>query len=515
VRFFGISRGIFRYLERLATHEVNFNLLSQIRVWFYRGIEPLAPAGLVYAASGDLLSRAVSDIDTLEDFYVRVVSPPLVAAIVTAGMGLFVRLFDPVLAFVVVLGLLLCAILAPALLFTVNKRMGRALIEERGRFNGILVESIQGLSDLLAFGRENEQIKKVKAAGDRLGKIQLHLSLSREFSTTLNGLITNLTLWAVLWAAIPLVNQEKLDGVSLAVLALLTTASFEAVMPLAQSGQVLQSSLQAARRLFAVADIAIPVETTASPCSAPLSPAVVIRDLCFRYNPDQPWVLEGIQLDLPPKKKIAIVGPSGAGKTTLLNLLLRFWEYERGSIELDGVDIRQYAPADVRGLISLVSQSTYLFSATVRQNLLLARPGAQEDELIGAIARVGLEDWLAQLPSGLDSWLGEHGVQMSGGERQRLAIARAILQDRPILFLDEPTANLDAVTEQQIIEMLIGVSKERSLLWVTHRLSGLEMMDEILVLNNGKVVERGCQQALLAQNGLYTRMWQLQYRLLV
>jgi ATP-binding cassette, subfamily C, bacterial CydC len=515
VRFFGISRGVFRYLERLTSHEVTFSLLSKIRVWFYRGIEPLAPAGLLFNASGDLLSRAISDIDTLEDFYVRVVSPPLVAAIVTVGMGLFVGLFNPVLAVVVVLGLLLCAALAPSLTYMVNKRLGQALIEERGHFSGLLVESIQGMSELLAFGRENEQIKKVKAAGDRLGNIQLRLSQSRELSAAFNMLITNLTLWVVLWVAIPLVNQGKLDGVSLAVLALLTMASFEAVAPLAQSSQVLQGSLQAARRLFEVVDSPIPIGMPALPCSAPLSPAVVINDLCFRYSPDQPWVLEDIQINLPPKKKIAIVGPSGAGKTSLLNLLLRFWEYERGSIELDGVEIRQYAPKDVRALTSLVSQSTYLFSATLRQNLLLARSKADQEELIDAIARVGLGDWLAQLPNGLDSWLGEQGVKMSGGERQRLAIARAILQDRPILLLDEPTANLDAVTEQQIIEMLDIVSKERSVIWVTHRLGGLKAMDEILVLNNGKVVERGRQQGLLAQNGLFTHMWELQYKLLV
>jgi ATP-binding cassette, subfamily C, bacterial CydC len=515
VRFFGISRGVFRYLERLTSHEVTFKLLSKIRVWFYRGIEPLAPAGVLFTASGDLLSRAISDVDTLEDFYVRVVSPPLVAVIITAGMGLFIGLFNPVLAVVVILGLLFCATLAPALLYIINKRTGQALIEERGRFTGILVESIQGMSDLLAFGRENEQIQKVKAAGDRLGKIQLLLSQSRELSAALNGLITNLTLLVVLWVAIPLVNQGKLDGVSLAVLALLTMASFEAVMPLAQSSQVLQSSLQAARRLFAVVDAPIPIVLPALPFSAPLSPAILIRDLYFRYGPDQPWVLEDIQIDLPPKKKIAIVGPSGAGKTSLLNLLLRFWESERGSIKLDGVEIGQYAPADVRELTSLVSQSTYLFSATLRQNLLLARPNADQEELISAIGQVGLADWLAQLPIGLDSWLGENGVKMSGGERQRLAIARAILQDRPILLLDEPTANLDAVTEQKIIQVLNIVSKERSVLWVTHRLSGLEAMDEIIVLNNGKVVERGRQQGLLAQNGLFTRMWELQNKLLL
>ena len=414
VRFFGISRGIFRYLERLAAHEVNFKLLSQIRVWFYKRIEPLAPAGLVYAGGGDMLSRAVSDVDTLEDFYVRVVSPPLVAVIITAGMGLFVGVYDPILSFVLVLGLLLCASVSPALLFTVNQRMGRALIEERGRFNQILVENIQGLSDLLAFGYENEQIKKVKTAGTRLGKIQLRLAQTREFSAAINGLIANLTLWAVLWAAIPLVTQGKLDGVSLAVLALLTTASFEAVMPLAQTGQVLHSSLQAASRLFAVADAPGPIITPVVPLLGPLWPRVVIRNLYFRYNPEQPWVLEDIQLDLSLKKKIAIVGPNGSGKTSLLNLLLRYWEYQRGSIGLDGLDIHLFSPVNVRGTISLVSQSTYFFSATLRQNLLLARPGVQDDELIRAISRVGLEDWLALLPNGLDTWLGENVVQMSG-----------------------------------------------------------------------------------------------------
>ena len=515
VRFFGISRGIFRYLERLASHEVNFKLLSQIRVWFYGCIEPLAPARLVNAAGGDLLSRAVADVDSLEDFYVRVVSPPLVAVIITAGMGLFVGLYDPRLAFILVLGLVICAFLAPVLLFTINQHMGKAFIEERGRLYAIYVESIQGLGDLLAYGYEKVQIQKVKTAGNRLGKIQLRLSQSREFSNALSGLITNLTLWAVLWAAIRLVGDGKLDGVSLAVLALLTMASFEAVNPLAQSGQVLQTSLQAARRLFAVADAPIPISSSATPYPTRFRSSIAIRDLWFRYAPEQPWVLQDIQLELSPNKKIAIVGASGAGKTTLINLLLRYWDYERGSIELDGVDIRQFAPNDVRGLTSLVSQTTYLFSATLRQNLLLAKPDAQADELMGVIAQVGLADWLTLLPNGLDSWLGENGVQMSGGERQRVAIARAILHNRPLLLLDEPTANLDALTEQQIIQVLTKVSKDKSVLWVTHRLSGLEMVDEILVMNHGKVIERGNQPALLAKKGLYTRMWELQSKLLV
>ncbi|MDR3572941.1 MAG: thiol reductant ABC exporter subunit CydC [Anaerolineaceae bacterium] len=515
VRFFGISRGIFRYLERLTSHEVNFKLLSQIRVWFYKCIEPLAPAGLLYAAGGDLLSRAIADVDTLEDFYVRVVSPPLVAIIVSVGMGVFVGIFDPALALVVVAGLVLCATLAPLILFTANRRQGKALIEERGLLNEILVESIQGLSDLLAYGHEVEQIKKVQDAVNRLGKIQLRLAQFRESAAALNGLITNLTLWAVLWVAIRLVGQGKLDGVSLAVLALLTMASFEAVIPLSQSSQVLQSSLQAARRLFSVADAPIRIIPPVLPCPPPISPDLVIRNLCFQYDSSQPWVLENLRLNLPSKKKMAIVGVSGSGKTTLFNLLLRFWDYQIGSIELNGVDIRQYTPADIRDQISLVSQSTYLFSATLRQNLRLAKQDVKEDELISVIDRVGLGDWLALLPDGLDSWLGENGVQMSSGERQRLAIARAILHDRPLLLLDEPTANLDAMTEQQIIQLLVEVSEERSLLWVTHRLSGLDRMDEILVLNNGKVVERGSQQALLAQKGLYSRMWEIQSRLLV
>jgi ABC-type multidrug transport system fused ATPase/permease subunit len=334
-------------------------------------------------------------------------------------------------------------------------------------------------------------------------------------------------------------------------------ASFEAVQGLPQAAQLLEANLQAARRLFQIADSKPAVSDPPNPLSRPVSADLAIKNLSFAYETSPqntqrdtketlktpscdvvPFVVKNvlseITFNLPPGHKIAIVGPSGAGKTTLANLLLRFWDYTEGQIHLDGHDLRDYAQTDARRMFSVVGQTTYLFNASLRENLLLARPWATQADLETACRQSELHDFIASLPEGYDTLVGERGLSLSGGERQRLAIARALLKNAPILLLDEPTANLDPATEAKIITTLhrllsestsvslrvsepqsVPESDSKSVLWITHRLIGLDQMDEILVLDGGKITERGTHAELLAQDGLYKTMWDLQNRTLL
>ncbi len=514
VRFFGISRSVFRYLERLASHSANFRLLARLRVTAYRALEPLAPARLQQFQSGDLLGRATADIDILENFYVRVVAPPLVALIVTIGMGLFAGGYAMRLGLIVALGLALGGWFPPLAAHLLGRGPGRELVEQDARLRSALVDDVQGMADLVAFGREMQRMEEVKILEASRGREQMRLSLAGGVSTALTLLIANATVWALLVAAIPFVRSGTLDGVSLAVLALAAAASFEAVAPLGPAAQQLGRSLQAAKRLFALVDAQPEVIAPPQPLPAPLTARLSIHGLRFQYAPNLPPAIDDLDLELPPGKKIALVGPSGAGKSTLVNLLLRFWDYRQGEICLDGQDLRKFSPEDVRRKIGLISQSTYLFSASIRHNLLMAEPGAGENDLFEALERTGLGEWVASLPEGIDTWIGERGASISGGERQRLALARFLLRDAPLLLLDEPTANLDALTEQRLVKTLLDAMRGRSGLWITHRLIGLEHMDEILVLDEGRVIERGSQADLLERRGLFADLWALQNRIL-
>ncbi len=514
VRFFGISRSVFRYSERLASHSANFRLLARLRVTAYRALEPLAPARLQAFQSGDLLSRATADIDTLENFYVRVISPPLVALLTTVGMGLFAGSYAGPLGLLVALGLALGGLLPPLAAHWLGRAPGRELVEQDARLRAAMVDSVQGMGDLISYRQEGARIEEIEGLGRLRGRAQMRLAWAGGAATALGLLIANGTVWALLLAAIPLVQDRALSGVSLAVLALAAAASFEAVTPLGPAAQQLGRSLQAARRLFALVDAEPEVVAPSQPLPAPASAALTIRNLRFQYAPDLPPALDSFDLDLPSGKKVALVGPSGAGKSTLVNLLLRFWDYHQGEICLDGRDLRCFAPEDVRRKIGLVSQSTYLFSGSIRHNLLMAEPQATPNDLQLALERAGLEEWLAALPEGFDTWVGERGASVSGGELQRLAVARFLLRDAPLLLLDEPTAHLDALTEQRLVQTLLKAMQGRSALWITHRLVGLEQMDEILVLDEGRVVERGTQAELMEKKGLFADLWGLQKRML-
>jgi thiol reductant ABC exporter CydC subunit len=515
VRFFGISRGVFRYLERLVSHSVNFRLLAQLRVSFYKALEPLAPARIMTAQSGDLLSRAASDIDTLENFYVRAVAPPVIAILIVSGAALFTGHYHPILGLILAAGLLTAGIFIPLIVRLLSSGPGRASIDQRGRLRAAIVESIQGMPDLLANDRSADYLDDITTLSAGFGRVQKWIAWSGGLSSSLIVFVSGITLWLVLWVAIPMVHEGVFSGISLAVLALISMASFEAVIPLGQVAQHFDSSLQAARRLFDLVDADPEIIEGVKLCQTNRKLSLNIRGLSFRYVPDRAPVLNLINLDLPIGKRMAVVGPSGSGKTTLINILLRFWDFQDGEIILGDCDIRQMKLADVRRVFGVVSQATFIFSGTLRSNLLLANPEANDVQLWQALEYAGLANYVSSLPLQLDTWTGERGVLMSGGERQRLAIARCLLKDASIYLLDEPTANLDAISEQRLLKTIDAITRDRSLLWITHSLAGLEMVDEVVVMNEGRIVQRGRHKELVAQSGLYKNMWIIQNRIMI
>ncbi len=551
VRFFGITRGLFRYLERYLSHQVTFRLLASLRVWFYQALEPLAPARLMAYRSGDLLARIMGDIASLENFYVRVISPPLVAILIAILSFTILARFDPALGWILWAFLILAGAGLPFLAWLLGRNPGIAIVSSRSALSAAVLDGLQGMSDLAAHNQSTQQAELVRRHNERLILAQRVFLRISALQPALGGLLSHVGMWTILVYAIPLVEAGRMPGIFLAVVALAALTSFEAVAPLPMAAQYLGANLKAAQRLLEVVEAA--PEVIDPPQIQPVIPAIPgthpatleVQSVSFHYpeflrggnTPSQTGLrleeesgdvlaassrparqqpaLNDINLYLPYGKRLAIVGPSGSGKSTLLNLLLRFWEFQEGQILFGGVDVRRFPAEVVRAQMAVISQSTYLFSASLRDNLRIARVQASQGEIDQAVEQAGLADFVRQLPQGYDTWVGEHGMRLSGGERQRLAIARALLKKAPILVLDEATANLDTVTESQIMETILGQTQERSILMITHRLAFMQAMDEILVLEEGSITARGSHETLIAAGGLYQRMWNIQHDRLV
>jgi len=507
VRGLAVGRGVFRYIERLASHDVAFRVLADIRVAIYRRLERLAPAGLAAFRSGDLLARLISDVDATQDLFIRGVGPPLAAALVGAGAVTACLLILAPAGGVLALGLLTAGVAVPALAVAASRRAARVTAPARGELSATMTDLLSGAAELHAFGAQDAGLAAVDAADRRLTSLARRSAAAAGLGRGLMAAVAGLTVWGVLVLAVAAVAGGTLTRVPLAVVTLTALAAFEAVTDLPAAALQLGDSRGAAERISAILDAPDPVVDPVTPRPLPAGPAQVrVRGVQVRYEPDGPLALDGFDLDLGPGRRVALVGPNGAGKSTVASVLLRFCDPVGGSVTLGGADLASYAADDVRTVIGGCPQGPHIFDATVRENLRLARPGASDDELAAAAASARLLPWIESLPRGWDTRVGARGAAMSGGERQRLALARALLAGPDLLILDEPTTHLDPEAASALTTDLLAVTAGRATLLITHDFDGLDQVDEIIVLDQGRVVQRGTHRELMRAGGPYRQL---------
>jgi ATP-binding cassette subfamily C protein CydC len=524
VRFFGISRAFWRYVERYVTHDVTFRILKKLRVWFYRKIEPLAPANLGGYSSGRLFKQIVGDIENLQFFYLRVLVAPFIAAVVLTGCVMFMLFFCPAAAGFLALLFFLGGIVVPLWVRRMTRGMAARQADRWEKFHTQVVDLVLGLGELQVYDAVPEKREEIRAGLRAITGGQKKLFALDNFTTCVIQYFSHVAMLGGIFFSVPLVAEGRMGGVLLTMCGLIMWAAFEAVNPLPLALAKLDEGLTAAGRLFALTGEpeteageakAAPAEpaSSAEP-AAPAAPYVkrttppelVFDGVDFRYGEAEQFALQNISFRLAPGQKIALAGPNGSGKSTVINLLLKFWPCAGGSLRVDGREFRDWPEDQIRDMLGVLNQDPYIFHSTIRENILLARPGASEEEMEEASRRARLHDFVRSLPEGYETLVGENGFKLSGGQRQRLALARIYLKDSPLLVLDEVEQGLDTLTGQEVWRSLRQWAKDKSVITITHHLQDLAEMDEILVMLDGRIVERGSHTELLARGGLYTRL---------
>jgi len=508
VRLFAFGRTLARYGERVVNHDTTFRILESLRVWFYRHIEPLAPACLSRYRSGDVLNRLVEDIDTLDNLFVRVLSPSAAALAVSALLGAVLWLFDPVMAVAALVFLAVAGGLVPLAAVSFGAETGRQLGRQSAGLRVRIVEGLQGMPELLVYGAQGRHLEAIRQDSDALVASQRRMSHITGFTSALTTLISGLAVTFVLYLGVDRIDlAAEYGGAQLALVTLAVMASYEAVWPLPAAFQFLGRTREAGHRLMEIVTSEPAVRYPEQSESLPKHYGLVFENIDFRYAEKTPFVLENLDFQVAPGSRVAVLGTTGSGKTTLMNLLVRFWEPTAGRICMGGVDIRTLSAADLRRGVSVVSQQAHIFSTSLRDNLRMARADATETDLREALAAAQLLPFVDSLPDGLDTWVGEAGKMLSGGQVRRLAVARAFVHDAPIWVLDEPTEGLDRVTERQLMQAILERTTGKTMLLITHRMIDIDQMDASILIDNGRIVAQGHHAALLSDNPRYRRFW--------
>ncbi|HDS8139799.1 heme ABC transporter ATP-binding protein/permease CydC [Klebsiella michiganensis] len=501
VRGAAIIRTAGRYFERLVSHDATFRVLQHLRVFTFSKLLPLSPAGLARFRQGELLNRVVADVDTLDHLYLRVISPLVGALVVILVVTVGLSVLDVTLALTLGGIMLLTLLVMPPLFYRAGKPAGESITRLRGQYRQHLTSWLQGQAELMLFNasdRYRQQMEKTEARWLDAQRRQAELTA---LSQALMLLIGGIAVIAMLWLASAGVGGDTQPGALIALFVFCALAAFEALAPVTGAFQHLGQVIASAKRITQITEQEPEVAFPQGESQTLDRVSLRLHQVTFSY-PQQPSpALEKVSLQIEAGEHIAILGRTGCGKSTLLQLLTRAWDPAEGEILLNNQPLGQFNEATLRRAMSVVPQRVHLFSATLRDNLLLASPGASDARLAQTLERVGLAKLLED--SGLNSWLGEGGRQLSGGELRRLAIARALLHDAPVMLLDEPTEGLDATTESQILDLLAEVMREKTVLMVTHRLRGLARFNQIIVMDNGKIIEQGSHAELLAEQGRY------------
>jgi thiol reductant ABC exporter CydC subunit len=479
VRGFGLARAALRYAERVVSHDLALRVLARLRAGFYAVLAPLGPDALGAHRRGELLSRFVADVDSLQDLYLRALAPPVVAVLVIISAGAVATLMLPVAALVIAGGLLVAAVAIPVTTALLAAAAGRRQAPARAALASELVEALDGSVELAVAGRGPDRVSRLDRLSARLTWISRRDAAAGAAATSLSSLLTGATIIAVLLVGIPAVHDGAVKGVFLAALVFLVMGAFEGLAPLPLAARSLRGCAEAAGRLEDLAGIVPAVCDPPHPLDAPAGGSLAVHHVMFRY-PGQldDEVLHDVSVTFEPGCRVAITGPSGAGKTTLAHLLVRFLDPSAGAITLGGTDLRELTQDDVRRAIVLAAQDAHVFTTTVRENLSLANRDATEADLWHALEAVQLDRFVRGLPEGLDTLVGEDGDLLSGGERQRLTIARGLVADARFVILDEPTAQLDSDTAEDLIHAVSDAVGDRALIVISHREEGLDGFEE-------------------------------------
>ncbi|ELK3677741.1 cysteine/glutathione ABC transporter ATP-binding protein/permease CydC [Vibrio fluvialis] len=503
VRGFAMGRTAGRWGERVVSHNATFKLLTDLRIFFFEKLAPMIPGRVSNLRDADLLNRLVADIDAMDHVYLRLISPVTVGVLGIAALTTLLCWFDMALGLTLGGVLLVLLLVWPVMFYKLGKRNGAELTQHKAEMRVATLDWLQGYSELTIFGAESRYRDAIYAAQEKLLANQKVNASFTGLASALLMLANGWTLVLMLWLAADGVNGQAPDPM-IALVVFATMASVELLMPIAGAFQHLGQTLTSARRLNEIIlsepDVKFPSEETRHSGQFDIS----FENLTFNYSGGEQPALKDVSLTIPAGNKVAIVGQTGSGKSTLIQLLCRYWDAQQGDISIAGTRLQEWKESDLRAAISVVSQRVDILNGSLRDNLIMAKPTANDSELSAMLERVGLGK-LLEAP-GLDAWLGDGGRQLSGGEKRRIGIARALLHDGPILLLDEPTEGLDKQTEQQIMALFKSHFENKTVIFITHRLVELETMDAVCLIEQGEIVEHGSHQALLAQQGRYFQL---------
>ncbi len=497
IRGFAIARTLSRYIERLVGHQATLKFVASLRPWFFVRLTPLAPAALQDQRSGDLLARLKGDIDRLEFAFLRVISP-VAAALIVLAVGLaFIAGHDEAMALAVAGGALFAGLVLPLLVQRLAAPAARAVTAHGAELNAALVDHLEGRAELDIYDPDRRHRAAVDATSNTLIAAEGRLAGIAGFAGAGVGLAAQAALLAVILIGAPRVLGGSLPGPDLVMLALFSLALFEAVAPLPLAFQTLPGTLASARRIFALVDRPAPVAEPAAPKPVPARGALAFSHVGLTYPGAHAPALEDVSFTLEPGRRIGIIGESGSGKSSLVALALRFRASGTGEVRFADDSVAAYDTDALRARLAVLAQGDHLFSATIRENLAIAAPGADDAALKGACAKAGILAFVESQPEGLDTFVGAHGAKVSGGEARRLGLARALLKDAPILILDEPTEGLDTETERRVMSAVLEDTEGRALLLISHRRARLDAMDEIIVMAEGRITARGAPASIL------------------